>query len=88
MNSATKYKPDVVSPPGETLQDLLEQHNLSQADLAERMGCPEKSINEIIQGKSAITPETSLQVQLVFKVPAHFWLTREAEYRAWLVEQE
>jgi addiction module HigA family antidote len=87
-NSSTKYKPNVVSPPGETLQDLLEQHNLSQADLAERMGRPKKTINEIVQGKTAITPETALQLQLVLKVPAHFWLSREAQYRAWLAEQD
>jgi addiction module HigA family antidote len=88
MNKQTKYKPNFVSPPGETLQELLEQFNLSQADLAERTGRPKKTINEIIQGKSAITPETALQFQRVLKTPAHFWLVREAKYRAWLAEQD
>ncbi len=84
----SRYKPDVVSPPGETLQELLEQQNLSQADLAERMGRPKKTINEIIQGKTALTPETAIQLERVLKTPARFWLAREARYRGWLAEQD
>ncbi|HEY9714685.1 MAG TPA: XRE family transcriptional regulator, partial [Chroococcales cyanobacterium] len=42
----TAYKPDHVSPPGETLQEALEMHGLSQSELAERTGRPKKTINE------------------------------------------
>lgn len=84
----TAYKPDYVSPPGATLQDTLDMLGLSQAELAERTGRPKKTINEIIQGKAAITPETALQLELVLRVPATFWLAREAKYRAWLARQE
>lgn len=83
----TAYKPDYVSPPGETLQDTLDMFGISQAELAERTGRPKKTINEIIQGKAAITPETALQLELVLRVPATFWLARESKYRAWLARQ-
>src|SRR5580704_5811424 len=83
----TAYKPDYVSPPGETLQDTLDMLGLSQAELAERTGRPKKTINEIIQGKAAITPETALQLELVLRVPASFWLVRESKYRTWLARQ-
>lgn len=62
-------------------------NNLSQADLAERMGRPKKTINEIIAGKTAITPETAIQLERVFKTSAQFWLNRDARYSAWLAEQ-
>jgi HTH-type transcriptional regulator/antitoxin HigA len=83
----TAYIPDHVSPPGETLLETLEMHGLSQAELAERTGRPKKTINEIVQGKAAITPETAMQLELVLKVPASFWLAREQKYRAWLARQ-
>lgn len=85
--SETNYKPDHVSIPGETIHDLLTQNNLSQAELAERMGRPKKTINEIIAGKTAITPETAIQLERIFRMPASFWLTREAKYRAFLAKQ-
>ncbi len=86
--STTEYNPDYVSPPGETLQETLDMLGLSQAELAERTGRPKKTINEIIQGKAAITPETALQFELVLRVPATFWLARESKYRAWLARQD
>ncbi len=82
------YDPDFVSPPGDTLRDLLQERNISQADLACRMGRPQKTINEIINGKAAITPETALQLELVLGAPARFWNTREQQYRQHLARRE
>jgi HTH-type transcriptional regulator/antitoxin HigA len=85
---ANEYRPDYVSPPGETLEELLEERGMSQAELAERTGRPKKTINEIIQGKTAITPETALQLERVLGTPASFWLKREQQYREFLARQD
>ncbi|MCA9925549.1 MAG: HigA family addiction module antidote protein [Anaerolineales bacterium] len=76
-----EFRPDYVSLPGETLLEVLESLDMSQAELARRMGRPKKTINEIIQGKAAITPETSLQLEFVLGVPASFWNNRERQYQ-------
>ena len=83
-----EYIPDQVSPPGETLDELLEARGMSQAQLAGRTGHSKKMINEIIQGKAPISAETALQLELVLGIPAHFWLTREQHYRESLARQE
>lgn len=75
------YSPDWVSPPGHTLQDILDEKGLSQAELARDMGRPLKTINEIIKGKSAITPETAIQLEEEGLGTADFWVRREALYR-------
>lgn len=82
--SRNQYIPDVVSPPGGTLADVLEERGMTQAELANRTGRPKKTINEIIKGKAAITPETALQLELVLGTPAEFWNQREKRYRAYL----
>lgn len=84
----TQYAPDVVSPPGETLQEVLEARGMSQAELAERTGRPKKTINEIVKGKAAITPETAIQLERVLGIPAEFWNNRERQYRESLARQE
>lgn len=76
-----QYLPDVVTAPGETLQEILEARGMSQAELADRTGRPKKTINEIIKGKAAITAETAIQLERVLEVPASFWLAREQNYR-------
>jgi len=86
MTNTTKnrYAPDFVSPPGETLAEILEERNMSQSELAQRMGRPKKTINDIIKGKAEITTDTALQIELVLKTPASFWIERERFYREYL----
>jgi HTH-type transcriptional regulator / antitoxin HigA len=82
-----QYQPDFVTPPGETLKEILEFTGMTQAELAERAGRPKKTINEIIKGRAAITPETALQLGRVLGVSADFWNSRETQYRESLARQ-
>ncbi len=75
------YTPDVAVPPGATLRETLETLGLTQAELAMRTGRPLKTINEIVQGKAAITPDTAIQLERVLDIPASFWNARERTYR-------
>lgn len=76
----------LLSPPGDTLLETMEAKGMKQPELATRMGRPLKTINEIIKGKAAITPETALQLERVLGVPADFWLERERLYQLELAE--
>src|SRR5262245_17607320 len=77
----TTFEPNFASPPGETLAETLEALGMTQAELAERMGRPLKTINEIVVGKAMITSDTALQLEKVLGVPASFWSNRERLYR-------
>ena len=57
------FKPNYAVPPGETLRETLESLGMSQAELAQRTGRPKKTINEIIKGRAAITPDTAIQLE-------------------------
>jgi HTH-type transcriptional regulator / antitoxin HigA len=78
----------IQSPPGDTLLEALETRSMSQAELALRTGRPLKTINEIIKGKTAITPETALQLERVLNIPASFWINREQQYRESLARRD
>jgi HTH-type transcriptional regulator/antitoxin HigA len=75
-----EYAPLDVSPPGLTLEEVLEERGMSQAELSERAGRPKKTINEIIRGQTAITPDTAIQLERVLGIPASFWNTRQQQY--------
>lgn len=81
------YAPPDVSPPGDTLRDLMKERALSQAELSRRLGRPAQAVNEIVAGKKEITEDTALELERVLQVPAHFWLAREARYREYLARQ-
>lgn len=81
------FSPDWAVPPGETLQELLDDLDMSQAELAARLNRPKKLVNEIIQGKAAITADTAIQLERVLGLKAHFWLNLEQNYREALARQ-
>lgn len=81
MTGNPELHSDLPIPPGEYLAEVLVEYGMSQADLAQRMRRPPQMINEIIQGRKAITHETALQLAEVLKVPAEIWIGLETEYQ-------
>jgi addiction module HigA family antidote len=67
--------------PGEILAEALEEREMTQADLARRMGRPLKTINEIVKAKAAVTPETAIQLERALGISAAFWNGLEKTYR-------
>jgi HTH-type transcriptional regulator/antitoxin HigA len=82
MVTKTDAYPDVAIPPGEYLSEEIVARGITQKELARRMGRPVNAINEIINGKKAITAETALQLEGVMpEIPARFWLNLETDYQ-------
>ncbi len=75
------FKPDYAIVPGETLRETLDSLGMSGAELAFLTGSPEKTINEIIAGKMAITAETASQFERLMGIPASFWNNLERNYQ-------
>ncbi len=68
-------------PPGDTILDILEEKNWTQAEFADRAGFTIKHASQLVRGKAAITEDTALRLERVFGGNAEFWLSREARYR-------
>jgi HTH-type transcriptional regulator/antitoxin HigA len=73
--------PAVAFPPGEYLKEALGAREWTQAEFAEIIGRTPKLINEIISGKSAITPTTAKEIAAALGGSAIVWLNLEAAYR-------
>ncbi|EAR23124.1 helix-turn-helix domain-containing protein [Nitrococcus mobilis] len=70
-----------VSPPGETIADLLEEKDWSQAELAKRLGYTAKHVSQLINGKVPLTDDTALRLERVLGGGVSFWMSREAQYQ-------
>ena len=76
------FDPDWVSPPGETIADLLEEKNWTQAELANRLGASRKYVSQLISGKVSLSETVAVKLERVLGSTVRFWLNREAGYRA------
>lgn len=69
--------------PGEILlKDWLEPLGISQYALAKAIDVPRRRINEIVQGRRAITADTAARLGAFFGVDAEGWLALQAHYDA------
>ncbi len=75
------YNPNIAIHAGQTLKGILSSLEMSQTELAARTGLSEKTINEIIKGKSSISTETAIKFSLVFGMSATFWNNLETKYK-------
>jgi addiction module HigA family antidote len=75
-------------PPGDILLEALDERGMSQSELARRTDRPTKTINEIVKGKAAITPETAIQLERVLGISARFWTGLEATFRDHLARSQ
>lgn len=76
------FRPSYASPPGETIADLLDEREMTQTELAKRLGVTLKHVNQVVNGAASISADLALGLEKVFRVPAHFWLNRESLYQA------
>jgi HTH-type transcriptional regulator / antitoxin HigA len=74
-------KTTIISPPGDTIQDLLEERGWSQVELATRTGFSKKHINDLIHGRAVITEDCAEILARTLGSTANFWLIRDANFR-------
>lgn len=84
----TKFIPDTVSPPGDTIIDLLEEKDWSQKELAKRLGYDEKHISQLLTGKAPLSLDAAQRLERVLGSTTQFWLSRETKYREHLARIE
>lgn len=76
----TEFAPNYLSVPGETIISLLRERGLSMADLVCKADLPLATVRGILRGKRAIDAAIANALEMVFGVPAEFWLRRQALY--------
>ncbi len=68
--------------PGESLrEDVLVPLGLSVTETAKAFGVSRKTLSEIVNSKSPITPDIAVRLERAFSAPpAEMWLTLQAAY--------
>ncbi|HUX57534.1 MAG TPA: helix-turn-helix domain-containing protein [Bacteroidales bacterium] len=88
ISSELKARKELISPPGDTIQETIDYIGMSQAELATRMGRPKEKLNDIIKGREPISISAAIKLERVLGIAASFWINREQEYREELARIE
>ncbi|MGI9302187.1 MAG: HigA family addiction module antitoxin [Gammaproteobacteria bacterium] len=67
--------------PGEMLlEEFLNPSGLSQRDLATAINVPYQRVNELVNGRRGVTPNTALRLAKVFGTTAALWMNLQLRW--------
>ena len=83
-----EYWPYSFSSPGDNLLEIIEYNQMSEAQLASKMGICTKVVHDLINGQEPLTPEMAQKLEQLFGASADFWNRKEQFYRESVARQE
>jgi len=78
-----QYNPDIVSCPGQTIAELLEERSMDFIYFARQMELTNAQMMSLLFGEIELTSEMAQKLEQVFGASAKFWENSEANYREW-----
>lgn len=63
------------------IREELDARSWTQRDLAEVLGRPIQTVNQIVNGRRRITPETAVELGEAFGTSPELWLNLETAWR-------
>lgn len=76
-------RPAEVFHPGEFLRDELDERGWTQTEFAEIIDRPLRLVNEIVNGKRGITPETAKELGAALGTSPELWMNLDSAYHLW-----
>ena len=73
-------KLDPVHPGAILLEEFLKPMEIGQYRLAKDISVPARRINEIVQGKRAVTPDTALRLSKYFGLSERYWANLQSRF--------
>lgn len=75
--------------PGEMLrEDFIPDYGLTVAGLASAAGVSRQSVNELLRGRRAVSPEMALRLSRLFGNSPEFWLNAQRAVDLWDAAQK
>jgi addiction module HigA family antidote len=72
---------NIPSPPGDTIQDMMDEWGFTTEELARRLGYPKDHVEHLINGRVPLTENMAEALERVLGSTKEFWLNRERIYR-------
>lgn len=70
--------------PGEVIREFcVEPLGLTVTETAQALGVARKTLSELLNGHSSVSPEMAIRLSIAFDTSADSWLIEQAQYDLW-----
>ena len=81
MARLESFSPDWISPPGNTIVNILRDQGMSTRQFADEIGQNLDDVEALLEGRTPISISTARQLSRVLGASVEFWMTRDCKYR-------
>lgn len=74
--------------PGEMIKDEIAYRGISQKALAAEIGLPASVLNEVLNGKRAVTTEYALLLEAALGIEADLWMKLQSDYNMQIAKSD
>lgn len=85
---ANNLNPSNAIHPGEMIKDEIDFRGISQKALAAEIGMPPSVLNEVLNGKRAVTTEYALLLEAALGIEADLWLKLQSDYNKQIAKSD
>ena len=79
-NKIIEYKDLIAFHPGQYIGELIEDYNMTQKELVERLGVSAKTVSKLINAEESISKETAHKLAKLSGVSMQTWLNFQNAY--------
>lgn len=70
------------------LEDVLKELHISITNAASNFGVSRKTLSELVNGKSSLTPEMAIRIAMATNTSPESWMNMLTKYDLWKIQQE
>lgn len=85
-NKIVEYKDLIVFHPGQYVEELIEDYNLTQKEFAERLGVSEMKLGKLVNGEESISNDIARKLAKVTNISMITWLNLQNAYDVKIAE--
>ena len=79
-NKIVEYKDLIAFHPGQYVEELIEDYNVTQKEFAERLGIPEMKLDKLVSGEGSISNDIAESLAKLTNISMQTWLNLQNAY--------
>ena len=85
-NKIVEYKDLIAFHPGQYVEELIEDYNLTQKEFAERLGISEMKLGKLVNGEESISNDIARKLAKITNISIITWLNLQNAYDVKIAE--
>ena len=85
-NKIVEYKDLIAFHPGQYVEELIEDYNVTQKEFAERLGISEKKLGKLVNGEESISNDIARKLVKITNISMITWLNLQNAYDVKIAE--